>query len=244
MKNIMIVAPHMDDEAIGCGGLIIKAARENSKITIVYMIKDEVRKEEMKNMMKKFGIKAKTIFLDYEKLNDKKIVLDSIKRIVTIIKKEKPIEIYMPSYEGGHLQHDLTNFIVKKAANTTKSTELYEYPLYNNYPWYLPVKIMRSYLSRYLPLSTGIFPPLFIPSKTRKKVLGMNKEEIKIKATMIRSYKSQNPRDYLVKNFLYKDRFRKLPEYDYTKRPHGILPLNYELVKRGNFKDFIHAISI
>ncbi|MFH1332563.1 MAG: PIG-L family deacetylase [archaeon] len=244
MRNIMIFAPHMDDEAVGCGGLIIKAAREQSKITIVYMIKDEVRKEEAKNIMTRLGIQAKLIFMDYKKLNDKNALLDAIKKVTDLIKKETPTEIYIPSYEGGHLQHDLTNFIVKKAVNTTKNTQTYEYPLYNNYPIYLPIKMMRRYTSKHLPFRTGIFPPLFIPEKTKTYVLEMNNGDMKIKRAMIRGYKSQNAQDYLVKNFLYEDRFRKCPRYDYTKRPHEILPLNYEMVNRGKFKDFREAINI
>lgn len=36
MKNLLIISPHPDDEAIGCGGLISKTINEGGKVSVLY----------------------------------------------------------------------------------------------------------------------------------------------------------------------------------------------------------------
>jgi LmbE family N-acetylglucosaminyl deacetylase len=244
MKTVIIFAPHMDDEVIGCAGIILRETREHNRVVIVYMTKDDTRKQEAMSIMKKYGLAKNLVFLNYQKM-DRETVKDAISRTKKIIEKENPQEVYVTAYEGGHIVHDITNFIVNRAVKENGRTiKVYEYPTYNNYPAYIPIKIVRRYTSKYLPVRTGIFPPMFIPAKTKEMILKMQEWEIETKKAMIRGYESQNKNDYLVKNFLYNDRFRLCPNHNYRKRPHGTLPLNYTLARRQRFKDFREAINI
>ena len=35
-KNILVLAPHMDDEIIGCGGVICKHIQSDDRVAVVY----------------------------------------------------------------------------------------------------------------------------------------------------------------------------------------------------------------
>lgn len=51
-KKIMIIAPHFDDEIIGCGGTICKYRDTFSKLCIVHMTSDDVRINEFEKIKK------------------------------------------------------------------------------------------------------------------------------------------------------------------------------------------------
>jgi LmbE family N-acetylglucosaminyl deacetylase len=244
---IIVFAPHQDDETIGTGGKILRAVSEKVKVKIVYLTTQEkYRQEEAEKAMEYAGLnKEDLIFLGYKNLDDKKILDDALKKIIKILKEKKPTEVYVSAYEGGHMDHDLANYLVNKAVKQTNlPITIWEYPLYNNYPGYFPIKFLRRYTTKLLPFRLGIFPPLFIPNRNKKYVLRMKKHDIRTKKAMLRIYRSQNKNDYLVKNFLYKDRFRTCPNYDYNKAPHSTLPLNYSLTRGQSFREFKEAISI
>ncbi|MFH1210763.1 MAG: PIG-L family deacetylase [archaeon] len=242
MEKIIIFATHQDDEAIGTGGLIAQTLRKGAQLKIVYTTtENDVRKEEAERVMKTVGVKKESlIFYDYQTLKNKIIVKEAIIRTKKILRKENPTNIFVPSYEGGHIDHDLTSYIVNET--NEKRIPTYEYPLYNNYPLYIPIKIMRRYTVKWLPF-IHIFPPLFIPRQTRVIKLRMSDEDIRIKRDMLKGYMSQNKNDYLIKNFLYIDKFRLCPNYNYKRPPHGLLPLNYTITRKQSFKEFRELIS-
>src|SRR5215471_17732082 len=87
-RKIVVLAPHMDDEVIGCGGALYKHVRNGAEVTVVYMTDGrygssalhlltgaerkrregeliEVRKREAQLAMETLGVKE-GIFLDAE----------------------------------------------------------------------------------------------------------------------------------------------------------------------------------
>ena len=77
--KILIIAPHPDDEVLGCGGTIIKHRKKGDEIylciaTKMYVTKEwkkeyiEERKKQMNLAIKKLGVK-KTFFLEDVLLN-------------------------------------------------------------------------------------------------------------------------------------------------------------------------------
>lgn len=242
MAQIMIIAAHPDDEVVGCASRIL---REKNTIIVYIVTYNEIRKNEAKMMALFAGLKEKNlIFLDYkpEDLLKRNVVKAVKEKIKEVIKKNKPSEVYIPSYEGGHIHHDITNYVVNKAVSKSKiDSKVYEFPMYNNYPKYAMQKMLRR-LSLYMPLPHN-HPQRFVPVNGSKITnTKMTKDEMRLKKHMLRIYKSQNKNDLLVKMFWYPEKYRICPKYDYRRKPHPG-PLNYEITTKLRFKDFINVIE-
>ncbi len=124
--KILILAPHPDDDVIGCGGAIRKHIKNNSKVKVVYMTDGRrsaqnipinelihIRKEEAKNALDVLGCYDPT-FLNYP---DRKLKCntESINRITNILNEYQPQSIYVPFFTDNHPDHVVTTKIVAKA---------------------------------------------------------------------------------------------------------------------------------
>jgi N-acetylglucosamine malate deacetylase 1 len=126
MKNVMIFAPHPDDDLIGCGGSIARHVKEGSKVTIVYMTsgdagslkytKEElggIREKEAKNAAKIIDV-SDLVFLripdGYIEYNR-----DSIVKLVNLIRKARPDVIYLPHKLDDSKDHKVTYELVTEA---------------------------------------------------------------------------------------------------------------------------------
>ena len=120
MKTI-IIAPHPDDEILGCGGTILKRLEEGNEIAwcLITSIKKEdgwkedvvLRKNrEIEEVRKKLGINSINLF----RLNLKTSNLDQIskqlfiEKISKVFKKFQPNEIFLPFPGDAHSDHKLT----------------------------------------------------------------------------------------------------------------------------------------
>ena len=119
MKKIVFLLPHQDDE-IGVFE-IIRRVKEKKKIIIIYLTKDILNKrnKESKKVLKRFQISERQIIFLGDKLNveDQKII-DSLNKIYSnllkILKNVKDFELFTPTWEGGHHDHDATFIIGTK----------------------------------------------------------------------------------------------------------------------------------
>ena len=118
MRKILIIAPHIDDEAIGCGGSILKHAALGNLVEILYIftgskLEKEVRKREARIACKFMGVN-KFYFLKKSK-SFEKIELNVIK----ILRNINPDYIYIPhgkEVDSDHkFVHDLVMGSVWKA---------------------------------------------------------------------------------------------------------------------------------
>ncbi len=124
-RNILILAPHMDDEIIGCGGVVQKHKSDGDNITVIYFTagdkgnKDfqsdsdlsKIRKSEIMASNDLLGIKN-AYFLDFPDGTDdfwdtKKEYLESIFNSIN------PDLVYLPPYFDLHLDHRKVNWLFK-----------------------------------------------------------------------------------------------------------------------------------
>lgn len=114
MKNILVIAPHPDDEVLGCGGTIVRHAQKGDAVYLLVVTKaytPEWSEEFIKNRPKEvalankiLGIK-KTFFLDFPTVK-----LDTIPQkilnaaIEKVIKEVAPDIMYIP--HKGDLNRD------------------------------------------------------------------------------------------------------------------------------------------
>lgn len=140
--KILVLAPHMDDEVIGCGGTLYRSVLAGGDVTVVYMTdgrrgdpelegKDiskeerrtledrlvDLRKKEAQIAASIIGIKD-LIFLDEPdmELNAKK---GNIINMVDILERIKPDVVYLPFLTDNHPDHWQTNRIFVEALKKT-----------------------------------------------------------------------------------------------------------------------------
>ena len=147
IERILIIAPHADDEVLGCGGLIEKACRYNNQVKVVVMsvgdikhphnidvVTGETRKKELKDAMDYLGCR------DFEVMYDNKDSLfDTIPKVEIISKLDRIIGNYLPtmvfiplpSYHQDHVVLFDACFAAlrPKPNQLLKIIAMYEYPL-------------------------------------------------------------------------------------------------------------------
>ena len=120
----------------------------------------------------------------------------TFKKINLLVKDHKIDTIFCPAYEGGHQDHDVTNFICSRLR---KCSKIYEYAEYN--------------------FSKGQINCNEFVNPTKNEVtIKLSEKEKKEKIKLLEIYNSEKGNlDYLK---LKKECYRKLYDYDYSKPPH------------------------
>ncbi len=104
--KILVIAPHPDDEVLGCGGTLAKHCKQGDEIYLIIATKGytpdwtkeylEIRKKEIENVKKILGIK-KIFFLNYPTVKldtiPQKEINDALYKIVNQV---KPDIVYIP----------------------------------------------------------------------------------------------------------------------------------------------------
>ena len=114
--NILVIAPHPDDEVLGMGGTIKKLSKKNKIILCVisegataqYKNKKmiQVRRNSCKKAAKILGI-SQTQFLDYPDMRLNLSHLDINKKLEEIIEKYKPEIVYTAPKNDLNLDHQV-----------------------------------------------------------------------------------------------------------------------------------------
>jgi len=126
-NNILVLAPHPDDDVIGCGGILDIYQKKGAKITIAYMTDgrkgnpkyDEdalvvQRREEARKATAVIGI-DKLMFLenrDAELSSTPK----AVKELRDILHEVKPEAVFLPFLLDNHQDHRATNDILIKSS--------------------------------------------------------------------------------------------------------------------------------
>jgi len=159
MKRILILAPHGDDEVLGCGGTITKHIESSDLVTVAFIRnaydkRSEIQLENSKNSTAVLGV-HKTIFLNlpYEDIKD---VYKLVPILENLIKETRPDTLYSTFYgdlhqdhrylfEGlnsatrFHSDHRIDNiFLYNTLSSTDQGLYKYIYPFIPNY--YVPLK--------------------------------------------------------------------------------------------------------
>ncbi len=193
LKNkILVIAPHQDDEVLGCGGYIRKSIEAGSSVVILFITsgwsgvrnkgmseeeKIKVRESEAIKAGNILGVK-KFVFL---KKDDRTIYADKtlLFDIVKIIQSVQPDIILSPHEDDADLEHQLANKLTKEAVWLAK-----EGALITKLP---PAQRLKEVL----------FYEVWTPIKKPTVCVDITKEfDLKIEA--LAQYKSQlKQRDYI-----------------------------------------------
>ena len=166
-KKIVIFAPHPDDETLACGGTIAKKISEGYEVFVVFMTDARysltavgitsgplphevsiIRREEAVKAMKTLGLKEKNIFfLNFEDKTLKMRYRDALKKVIEILADISPVEVYFPQRKEYHIDHRVTNLIVREALKRLNLHPIeFQYAIAWSFPYHLLVHVLNEQL--------------------------------------------------------------------------------------------------
>ncbi len=131
--NVLVIAPHPDDESIGCGGALCLHARRRDRITAVYLTSGELglkhlprhdawvtREREAAQAAKILGI-ARMFFLRLADWFVGDAIEQGAAKLRPILKRAKPELIYLPHEQEWHPDHKAALPMVRAALKASRS---------------------------------------------------------------------------------------------------------------------------
>lgn len=118
MKKILVVAPHPDDEILGCGGTVIRNIAEGNEVYVCVMTRGcmplfdpertEANIQDMLSCHQHIGIK-KTFFLDFPAAMMERAERYEINgKLLDVVKEVQPDEAYIPHWGDMQKDHQMT----------------------------------------------------------------------------------------------------------------------------------------
>ncbi len=170
--NVLIIAPHPDDESIGCGGAICLHVARKDRVSVVYLTSGElglksvpretawgIRETEARVAAKILGIR-KQYFLRQPDWFVNKHVTAVARALAPILEKEHPDLVYLPHENEWHPDHQIALRILRLALRPHASTPsircyelwtpLREYDYVENITAFMPrkIKAIRAHRSQ------------------------------------------------------------------------------------------------
>lgn len=117
--RILVVAPHPDDEVIGCGGSILKHRRQGHTVTIAWVTSGDaggrrpkaelarVREAESRAAAKMLGVKD-LLFLGYPD-GYMDVTPEALIRGINLIRAKRPDVVYLPHRSDATRDHLMTH---------------------------------------------------------------------------------------------------------------------------------------
>ena len=216
-KRIYVIGAHPDDIEFSAGRLILRRKAKNTYAlcltdgqkgqegtpgknieTTKYMI---LRQKESASALYELGISPDNMF--FLNIPDQELVKNpyAIDKIALYIIRLKPDLVLVPPFEGAHPDHDAAHLFSVIAARNTGFKGIVEYASYNYYQEVFRVQE-------------------FIPTEVEEHVLVPTPKEQKRWKQVMRIFKSQkNQQKYYIPKSI-DEKYRLLPEYDYSKLPY------------------------
>lgn len=123
-KKVLVIAPHQDDESIGCGGTIIKHVKEGGTVEIVFCTSGEKeRMDETEKAVKILGSKINH-FLQFDIRSLYNNASKLAERFTEIFNRIEPEIIFLPFMIDNHQDHIAVSRAFVKAYKKKKINSL------------------------------------------------------------------------------------------------------------------------
>ncbi len=118
-ENVLVISTHPDDEALGCGGTILKYKAQN--VNVSWLIITEEKQMDLETVSKRFGFSSvfNLDFLSMELDNEKLSSL--IKKVKNVFDQVKPTTIFLPNRTDAHSDHRVTFNAVMACAKSFRA---------------------------------------------------------------------------------------------------------------------------
>jgi LmbE family N-acetylglucosaminyl deacetylase len=167
-QSCLVVAPHPDDETLGCAVAILRKRAAGTPVTVVVVSDGAagepavlppaelavLRKSEARRACARLGVdEADVLFLDFPDGELADHVDEVADRLAELISTRAPEQILVPVSCEGHPDHDAANEAVRRAVETTVYRgQVLEYTvwLWTHWPWTLGYGTTASWSARRL----------------------------------------------------------------------------------------------
>ena len=136
--RVMAIAPHPDDDAIGCGGSIIQHVQRGDTVHVVYVTSGEhgspvytppelaaIREAEAASGAKILGASGTTFLRQPD--GNVGYSIDLVNHFIQVIRTEKPDVLYLPHSADGHKDHQQTFGVVMEALGRAQGNSFPEW---------------------------------------------------------------------------------------------------------------------
>jgi len=141
-QNILVVAPHPDDEVLGCGGALCQHAAAGARVVVAFLTSGElglkhlpraeawrVREQEARRAARILGL-AGVEFLRGPDWSVGEATVQLARLLRTIVQREKPHLIYLPQPADWHPDHQaalpLLRLVFDRRGRKTPELRAYE----------------------------------------------------------------------------------------------------------------------
>lgn len=211
-RRILVLIPHPDDEVVGCAAAILRARAQGAEAFGHFLTTGipaaEVlwawqshrrrvrrRRKEAEKAAALLGLQA-VGFEDVPTRGLKDTMAETSERITAAVSQHNPDTIWAPAYEGGHTDHDVTNFL---ASTFRERLAVWEFSEYN----YAGGRAR----SQEFPATNG-----------SEQAITLTLDERERKQKLLRLYQSEQKNLGLIRTA--QEVFRPLAAYDYSRPPH------------------------
>ena len=115
----VVIAPHQDDESMGCGGLLAKYPDEC--LVVVVTDSGPVRQAEHERALAELGV-GPSINLGFPDGRTPQLMTDLVRAIDAVLAEHRPDEVYLP-YPSLHQDHIATYEAGMRSARVSMSVE-------------------------------------------------------------------------------------------------------------------------
>lgn len=145
--NVLVIAPHSDDDVLGCGGTVRRVIEAGGKVTVLVATVGDVqfyhskktvlantRVEEFHNALDVLGVQdGRVLYMNQEQRLHMMPIVDLISEFDKVIREVKPTAVFIP-YPSFHQDHKTVFDAAFAALRPTPHTDhirlvaMYEYP--------------------------------------------------------------------------------------------------------------------
>ncbi len=159
-EPIMVIAPHQDDETLGCGGLIALKRQQGIEVHVVFLTdggqsplppdggvdREElprVRVLEARAAMRELGVPESSVHglgLPDGKLKQlpEAARSEAIDRLCALIGEHEPASVFVPHWDDGHGDHEAGfEMAVEAVRRTNSGIRVFQYTIWG--PWLHPL---------------------------------------------------------------------------------------------------------
>ena len=219
--RILVLAPHPDDEAIGCAVLLRRVIELGGEAMVAFLTTGIVSEEQITpDVIDRYGSyreycrvrqveqslaqKLCGYTVPLQEQCPSRSLLGDLPRLKHLLEKcivaSAPTGVFCPAYEGAHPDHDVVNCVASHVCRQL-GVPIFEYLGYHRdngivrYQEFIPIVGSEVYVW-----------------------LALSQSELRFKERMLKTYTSQA--EMILSNF-WADReaFRNLPSYDYGRPP-------------------------
>ena len=106
-ERTLIIAPHPDDDILGCGGLMSKVDRHGGSVHVaVACVANDVRRNELQSACDFLGVEDITVFYDKPDFWLDSLPLNElVNKVESVIQSYKPSAVLIPEPMGFHQEH-------------------------------------------------------------------------------------------------------------------------------------------